>query len=111
MRFTTDAAEGVRHAEVLFLAVGTPPGEDGSADLRRVLAVARTVAQHMDKPLCIVNKSTVPVGTAPTVWPPPCAKVWRRGGLELEFNVVANPGIPQGRRRPAVPGRQDQLSR
>lgn len=90
LRFTTDAAEGVRHAEVLFLAVGTPPGEDGSADLRHVLAVARTVAQHMDKPLCIVNKSTVPVGTADRV-----AATVREGlaarGLELEFNVVSNP--------------------
>ena len=90
LRFTTDAAEGVRHAEVLFLAVGTPPGEDGSADLRHVLAVARTVAQHMDKPLCIVNKSTVPVGTADRV-----AATVREGlaarGLELEFDVVSNP--------------------
>ena len=90
LRFTTDAAEGVRHAEVLFLAVGTPPGEDGSADLRHVLAVARTVAQYMDKPLCIVNKSTVPVGTADRV-----AVTVREGlaarGLVLEFDVVSNP--------------------
>ena len=90
LRFTTDAAEGVRHAEVLFLAVGTPPGEDGSADLRHVLAVARTVAQYMDEPLCIVNKSTVPVGTADRV-----AATVREGlaarGLVLEFDVVSNP--------------------
>ena len=90
LRFTTDAAEGVRHAQVLFLAVGTPPDEDGSADLRHVLAVARTVAQYMDKALCIVNKSTVPVGTADRV-----AATVREGlaarGLALEFDVVSNP--------------------
>ena len=55
LRFTTDAAEGVAHGELIFLAVGTPPDEDGSADLQHVLAVARTIAQHMAGPKTIVN--------------------------------------------------------
>ena len=67
LRFTTDAAEGVAHGELIFLAVGTPPDEDGSADLAAVLAVARTVATHMAAAKTIVNKSTVPVGTADKV--------------------------------------------
>ena len=67
LRFTTDAAQGVAHGALIFLAVGTPPDEDGSADLQHVLAVARTIATHMAQPKIIVNKSTVPVGTADRV--------------------------------------------
>jgi len=90
LRFTTDAADGVAHGALLFLAVGTPPDEDGSADLQHVLAVARTIAAHMDGPRTLVNKSTVPVGTAERV-----ADVVRAGlaarGLAFGFEVVSNP--------------------
>lgn len=67
LRFTTDAAEAIAHGEITFIAVGTPPDEDGSADLQYVLAVARTVGRHIDGPSVVVNKSTVPVGTADKV--------------------------------------------
>lgn len=65
--FTTDAAKGVEHGELIFIAVGTPPDEDGTADLRYVLKVAETIATHMQGEKVIVNKSTVPVGTADKV--------------------------------------------
>ncbi len=65
--FTHDPAAAVNHGEFQFIAVGTPPDEDGSADLSHVLAVARTIGQHMSEPKVIVNKSTVPVGTAEKV--------------------------------------------
>jgi len=90
LRFTTDAVQGVAHGELIFLAVGTPPDEDGSADLHHVLAVARTIAAHMTAPRTIVNKSTVPVGTADKV-----AQVVREGlaarGVAIAFEVVSNP--------------------
>ena len=90
LRFDADAAAGVAHGELIFLAVGTPPDEDGSADLQHVLAVARTIAAHMNAPRVIVNKSTVPVGTAGKV-----AQVVREGlaarGLRIAFEVVSNP--------------------
>ncbi|MFQ3235846.1 MAG: UDPglucose 6-dehydrogenase [Paraglaciecola sp.] len=88
--FTTDAARGVEHGEVIFIAVGTPPDEDGSADLKYVLAVAKTVAQHMQSHKIIINKSTVPVGTADKVQ----AKVnetLSELGKNLTFDVVSNP--------------------
>ena len=90
LRFTTDARDGVAHGELIFLAVGTPPDEDGSADLQHVLAVARTIAAHMAAPKTIVNKSTVPVGTADKV-----AEAVRAGlqarGADIAFEVVSNP--------------------
>ena len=61
LRFTTEAAVAVEHGEVVFIAVGTPQHEDGSADLQHVLAAATTIAEHMRSPLLVVNKSTVPV--------------------------------------------------
>src|SRR5690606_33672846 len=67
LHFTTDAAEGIAHGEVVFIAVGTPPDEDGSADLRYVLEVARTIGRHLERPAVVVDKSTVPVGTAEKV--------------------------------------------
>jgi UDPglucose 6-dehydrogenase len=67
LSFTTDAEAGVRHGLFQFVAVGTPPDEDGSADLQYVLAAARTIAEHMDSYRIIVDKSTVPVGTADKV--------------------------------------------
>jgi UDPglucose 6-dehydrogenase len=67
LMFTTDAAEAVSHGTILFIAVGTPAGEDGSADVSHVLNVARSIAQHMSEYKVVVNKSTVPVGTADAV--------------------------------------------
>jgi UDPglucose 6-dehydrogenase len=67
LSFTTDVAEAVRQSRILFIAVGTPPGEDGSADLGHVLAVARTIGESMDGERIVVTKSTVPVGTAARV--------------------------------------------
>ncbi len=67
LRFTTDAQEGVEHGLFQLIAVGTPPDEDGSADLRYVLAVARTIGSHMSEYKVVVTKSTVPVGTADKV--------------------------------------------
>ena len=88
--FTTDAARGVEHGDVIFIAVGTPPDEDGSADLKYVLSVAKTIAEHMDSHKIIINKSTVPVGTADKV----SAKVTETLeslGKSVTFDVVSNP--------------------
>ncbi|MEN8174450.1 MAG: UDP-glucose/GDP-mannose dehydrogenase family protein [Pseudomonadota bacterium] len=90
LAFTTDAREGIDFGEMIFIAVGTPPDEDGSADLQYVLAVAGAVAEHMTAPKVVVNKSTVPVGTADKV------KARIREGLEqrgvdLDFWVASNP--------------------
>ena len=90
LHFTTDAAEGVAHGELIFLAVGTPPDEDGSADLQHVLAVARTIATHMAEPKTIVNKSTVPVGTADKVADAVRSTLAARGA-SIAFEVVSNP--------------------
>ncbi|AJE21246.1 UDP-glucose dehydrogenase family protein [Azotobacter chroococcum] len=91
LHFTTDAAEGVRRGEVQFIAVGTPADEDGSADLRYVLAVAETIAEHMERHQVIVDKSTVPVGTADRVAARVAEVLARRGREELTFAVVSNP--------------------
>jgi len=90
LRFTTDAALGVANGDLLFLAVGTPPDEDGSADLQHVLAVARTIATHMQAPRTLVNKSTVPVGTADRVADAVRAVLAERGA-SIAFEVVSNP--------------------
>lgn len=90
LRFTTDAREGVAHGELQFIAVGTPPDEDGSADLRYVLAVATTIAEHMQGHKIIVDKSTVPVGTADRVSETVKARL-RERGADLTFDVVSNP--------------------
>ncbi|OBS10542.1 UDP-glucose dehydrogenase family protein [Acidihalobacter prosperus] len=90
LRFTLDAAEGVRHGLFQFIAVGTPPDEDGSADLRHVLEVARSVGQHMDDYRIVVNKSTVPVGTADRVREA-LAEALAARGVAAEFDVVSNP--------------------
>lgn len=91
LHFTTDAAEGVRHAPLQFIAVGTPPDEDGSADLQYVLAVADSIARHMDEAKVVVDKSTVPVGTADKVRERIAAVLARRGREDLAFDVVSNP--------------------
>ncbi len=90
LRFTTDAAEAIAHGEVVFIAVGTPPDEDGSADLQYVLAVARTIGQHIGRPTVVVDKSTVPVGTADRVRDAIQAELQKRG-VEVPFDVVSNP--------------------
>lgn len=91
LHFTTDAAEGVKHGEVQFIAVGTPPDEDGSADLKYVLAVAQTIAQHMERPQIIIDKSTVPVGTADLVTARIREVLAQRGREDLAFDVASNP--------------------
>ena len=91
LQFTTDAAAGVRHGSVQFIAVGTPPDEDGSADLQYVLAVAATIAEHMDGHRIIINKSTVPVGTARQVCATVEAILAERSDPKLTFDVVSNP--------------------
>jgi UDPglucose 6-dehydrogenase len=90
LRFTTDAAAGVAHGLYQFIAVGTPPNEDGSADLRHVLEVARTIGRHMQEYRVVVSKSTVPVGTADKVREA-LREVLAQGAAELEFDVVSNP--------------------
>ena len=90
LRFTTDATAGVAHGEVILIAVGTPPGEDGSADLRHVLAVARTIGAHLDGYRIVVDKSTVPVGTADRVRTEIAAALAARG-VTHDFDVVSNP--------------------
>lgn len=90
LRFTTDAELGVNHADVCFIAVGTPPDEDGSADLRHVLQVARTIGAFMQHPKLIVGKSTVPVGTADKVRDAITQMLIQRE-VDIEFDVAANP--------------------
>ncbi len=88
--FTTDAASAIAHAEVVFIAVGTPPDEDGSADLQYVLTVARTIGRHIDRQTLVVNKSTVPVGTADKVRAAIASELQSRGA-DVAFDVVSNP--------------------
>ncbi|PTY37286.1 UDP-glucose 6-dehydrogenase [Saccharospirillum sp. MSK14-1] len=90
LNFTTDAAEAVRHGDILFIAVGTPPDEDGSADLKYVLTVARTIAESMDDYKVVINKSTVPVGTADKVTAA-IADVLQKRGSDVSYDVVSNP--------------------
>ncbi len=90
LRFTTDMEEAVAHGLFQFIAVGTPPDEDGSADLQHVRAVARSVGQHMRELRIIVNKSTVPVGTADKVRETVAAELAKRGE-DIPFDVVSNP--------------------
>jgi UDPglucose 6-dehydrogenase len=90
LSFSNDAAEGVRHGLFQFVAVGTPPDEDGSADLKHVLAVATTIGELMEGYRIVVDKSTVPVGTADRVAQAIRATQTARG-VEVEFDVVSNP--------------------
>jgi UDPglucose 6-dehydrogenase len=90
LEFTTSMARAVEHAEVLFIAVGTPPEEDGSADLSHVLAVAAAIGQHLESPLLVVIKSTVPVGTCEKVRATIRDNLEQRG-VEVEFSVASNP--------------------
>jgi len=90
LQFTTDPAEGVAHGLFQFIAVGTPPDEDGSADLQHVLAVARSIGEHMQSRRIVVDKSTVPVGTADRVRAE-IQGVLDRRGVDIDFDVVSNP--------------------
>ena len=86
LHFTTDVAAAVAEADIVFSAVGTPPGPDGSADLSQVWHVAKSVAEHATGFTVLVNKSTVPVGTADRVF-----KILRQHGPDKDFAVVSNP--------------------
>ena len=88
--FTTQLEEAIRDAEIVFIAVGTPMGEDGAADLQYVLAVARSIGKTMNKKLIVVDKSTVPVGTADQVKATIQSELDKRGE-NIEFHVVSNP--------------------
>ena len=90
LEFTTDTKKAVDHGLFQFIAVGTPPDEDGSADLKHVLAVARAIGEHMDDYRIIVDKSTVPVGTADKV-KAELTKALKKQGKVIEFDVVSNP--------------------
>ena len=90
LKFTTDLASVLNDQEIVFSAVGTPPDEDGSADLKYVLQVARTIGEHMNKYLVVVTKSTVPVGTAKKVHDTIAAELAKRG-VDIPFDVASNP--------------------
>lgn len=90
LEFTTDAAVGVEFGELQFIAVGTPPDEDGSADLQYVLKVAASIAEHMTSPKIVINKSTVPVGTGDKVKAVIAASLAKRQA-DIQFAVVSNP--------------------
>jgi UDPglucose 6-dehydrogenase len=90
IEFTTDAEKGIGHGLFQLIAVGTPPDEDGSADLKYVMAVARTIGQHLNRYAIVMTKSTVPVGTADKVRAEVAGALAGRG-VEIEFDVVSNP--------------------
>jgi UDPglucose 6-dehydrogenase len=90
LKFTTDAQAGVAHGLFQMIAVGTPPDEDGSADLRHVLAVARTIGEHLDEYKIVMTKSTVPVGTSDKVKATIAAALAARG-TNIDYDVVSNP--------------------
>ena len=90
LEFTTDVRKAVDHGLFQFISVGTPPDEDGSADLKHVLAVAKAIGENMDEYRIVVDKSTVPVGTADNVHAE-IAKALKERGKSVEFDVVSNP--------------------
>jgi len=90
LQFTTDMDQAMHHGTILFIAVGTPPGEDGSADMQYVKAVAKAIGERMTDYKVIVDKSTVPVGTADTVRATVAAELARRG-VSVDYAVVSNP--------------------
>ena len=90
LSFTTSPAEGAAYGEVLMIAVGTPPDEDGSADLSHVLAAARSIGEHLQRYVVVVNKSTVPVGTGDLV-EKAIGETLAARGATLDFAVVSNP--------------------
>ena len=90
LNFTTSMDKAVQHGELQFIAVGTPSGEDGSADLQYVVAVAKTIGQRITEYRVVINKSTVPIGTAEIVRDALEAELEKRG-LDVPFDVVSNP--------------------
>lgn len=90
LSFTTDIEASVAFGQIQFIAVGTPPDEDGSADLQYVVAAARNIGRHMTDPKLVVDKSTVPVGTADRVKAALAEELAKRG-VAIEFNVASNP--------------------
>ncbi len=90
LRFTTDIQEAVSHGVFQFIAVGTPPDEDGAADLQYVLAVAKSIAENMNEYRIVIDKSTVPVGTADKV-KEAILQVQEKRGVAIDFDVVSNP--------------------
>lgn len=90
LHFTTDVAQSAAFGDIQFIAVGTPPGEDGSADLQYVVAAARNIGRYINRYTVVVDKSTVPVGTADRVREALAAALAERGET-LDFSVVSNP--------------------
>ena len=97
LQFTTDVAAAVAHGTIQFIGVGTPPDEDGSADLQYVLAAARSIGRHMTDYKVIVDKSTVPVGTADKVRAAVADELAKRGA-EARLRGRLQPRVPEGRR-------------
>ncbi|PRC92535.1 UDP-glucose dehydrogenase family protein [Solimicrobium silvestre] len=91
LKFTTDVAASVAHGDIQFIAVGTPPDEDGSADLQYVLAAAKNIGKYMQGFKVVIDKSTVPVGTAEKVSKVIAAELSQRNAKECSFSVVSNP--------------------
>lgn len=90
LTFTTDAAAAIHHGKTIFIAVGTPPDEDGSADISAVLSVAKTIATHMTDEKLVINKSTVPVGSVDNVYNA-IETTQRELGKSVPFDVASNP--------------------
>ncbi|HQD50397.1 MAG TPA: nucleotide sugar dehydrogenase, partial [Defluviitaleaceae bacterium] len=90
LSFTTDLKEAVHNSDVIFIAVGTPPAEDGSADIAHVLKAAEDIAYHMNEYKVIVDKSTVPVGTGQKV-KKTIQSVLKKRNVQIDFDVVSNP--------------------
>ncbi len=91
LKFTTDLKEGIDDSLYIFIAVGTPPDENGSADLQHVLNVARNIGKNIDKYTLIINKSTVPIGTSEKVREVLKEELDKRGRSDIEFDLVSNP--------------------
>ena len=91
LQFTTDVAASVAHGTLQFIGVGTPPDEDGSADMQYVLAAARSIGRHMTDYKVVVDKSTVPIGTADRVRAVIAEELAARGMADTAFAVVSNP--------------------
>ena len=90
LNFTTDIKEALEKSDICFIAVGTPMGEDGSADLQYVLQAAKQIGQYMDHEMYVVDKSTVPVGTGEKVRATIAAELAKRG-VDFNFHVISNP--------------------
>jgi UDPglucose 6-dehydrogenase len=93
--FTTSLTESLLDADAVFIAVGTPPDEDGSADLSYVLEVAAGIGRQMDRYMVIVTKSTVPIGTAAKVEAAVRKELLARN-IDIEFDVASNPNLKEG---------------